>query len=50
VLPAVALVSNSTRLGRRLPRWLVSVFLAVVVQGAIQVIPAMIALIVGEAR
>ena len=49
VLPAIALVSNVTRLGRRLPRWLVIVFLVVVVLGAIQVIPAMIGLIVGAA-
>jgi hypothetical protein len=46
-LPAVALVSNSTRLGRRLPRWLVIAFTVLVVLAAIQVLPALVALIIG---
>lgn len=46
-LPAVALVSNSTRLGRRLPRWLVIAFTVLVVLAAIQVLPALVALVIG---
>lgn len=47
VLPAVALVSNATRLGRRLPRWLVIAFVVVAGVLAVQLVPALIALVVG---
>ena len=40
-------VSNSTRLGRRLPRWLVIAFSVLVVLAAIQVLPALVALVIG---
>lgn len=47
VLPAIALVSNSTRHGRRLPRWLVIAFVVVAVLTAIQVLPALVGLVIG---
>ena len=47
LLPAVALVSNSTRLGRRLPRWLVIAFAVLCVLVAVQVLPALVALVIG---
>lgn len=47
VLPAVALVSNSTRLGRRLPKWLVIAFAVLGVLVFVQVLPAVVALVIG---
>lgn len=49
VLPVIALVSNATRLGRRLPRWLVVGFLVVTVLVVIQVLPVLIGLVIGAA-
>lgn len=46
-LPVVALVSNSTRRGRRLPKWLVVGFVVLVVLIAVQLLPALVALVIG---
>lgn len=40
-------VSNSTRLGRGLPRWLVIAFAVLVVLAALPVLPALVALVIG---
>jgi hypothetical protein len=44
-LPVVALISNSTRVGRALPRWLVIVLVVVGAALALQVLPALVGLI-----
>lgn len=47
VLPVVALISNSTRVGRSLPRWLVVVLLLAAIPIALQVFMALVGLLVG---
>lgn len=47
VLPVVALISNSTRVGRALPRWLVLLLVLATVPIALQVLLALIGLLEG---
>ena len=47
VLPVVALISNSTRVGRALPRWLIVVLVLATVPVALQVFMALIGLLAG---
>ena len=47
VLPVVALVSNTTRAGASLPRWLVIILAAVGLGIGLLVLPALIGLVVG---
>jgi len=47
VLPIVALISNSTRVGRALPRWLVVLLLIASVPIALQALMALVGLLVG---
>lgn len=47
VLPVVALVSNATKRGQPLPKWLVVAFFVVVVLAAVQILPVLVALIIG---
>jgi uncharacterized membrane protein YidH (DUF202 family) len=46
-LPFVALVQNSTRRGRPLPRWMTWLLVAVLGVGLVQVVPLVVALIAG---
>jgi hypothetical protein len=47
VLPVVALISNSTRVGRPLPRWLVVILVIATVPIALQTLLALIGLLAG---
>jgi hypothetical protein len=47
VLPFVALVDNSTRQGRRLPRWFVVLGVVFLITQVVPLIPVVILLIVG---
>lgn len=47
VLPVVALISNSTRVGRALPRWLVVLLVLAIIPIALQTFLALVGLIVG---
>ena len=47
VLPVVALISNSTRVGRALPRWLVVLLLIASVPIALQAVMALVGLLAG---
>jgi hypothetical protein len=46
-MPVVALVQNSTRCGRPLPRWMTWLLVAVVGFGLVQVLPLVVVVIVG---
>jgi len=49
VLPVVALISNSTRTGRKLPRWMTVILAVVGVWGAAQLLLLLMGLLIGMA-